>query len=75
MEQASDTMSMEELGASTDFSTEQKGILFQMILAKRSARSASISSNTPWENRHGQEMLPPLGSAATENTAQMLKNR
>ena len=60
---------------STDFSMEQKGILLQMILAKKSARSASVSSTPPPPDSHDQEMLPPLGFAATDDAAQMLKNR
>jgi len=66
---------MEELAASTDFSTEQKGILFQMILAKKGAHSAPTFSNPPWGNRHDQDTLPPLSFAVTPDAAQMLKNR
>ena len=65
MEQASDTMSLEELAASTDFSTEQKGILFQMILAKKGAHvqrlpSATRRRETGMTHRGTKKCWPPL---------------
>ena len=74
LELASDTMTMEDLAASSDFSLEQKGIIFQMILTKQSTLPALPAGTPPPPDSHDQEMLAPL-SADPDDAVQLIKNR
>ena len=74
LELASETMTMEDLAASSDFSIEQKGTIFQKILAKQSTLPALPAGTPPPPDSHDQEMLAPL-SAAPDDAAQLIKNR
>ena len=74
----SETLSLDELATSTDFSPKQKGIIFQKILerqsrAQRESAPDSLMKDPPPETLD-QQMLAPLSSSPAD-AVQMRKNR